>query len=165
MLKTLKNYQILDLVEGFTKIGEQKIVSNKKFSYALVLNDETIKPFVKAIQSVATPRENYMEYEQKRNDIIREHSKVDGDGNIVLNDKRGVVFKDGEFPKVTEKLESLNKEYADVLDERNADIEEYNELLMKEVEVNILDVSLDDIPDSVGEDLFLMKLLVHMICQ
>ena len=89
MLKSLKNYQVLDLVEAFTKIGEQRIKSNKKFSYALILNDEEIKPFVKAIQTVAAPGENYVEYEQKRSEIIKEYAKVDGDGNIILNHGAG----------------------------------------------------------------------------
>lgn len=163
MLKTLKNYQILDLVEAFTKIAETKIKSNKRFSYALVLNDEAIKPFVKAIQEIAAPSESYIEYEQKRNEIIAEYAKVDGDDKIITNQQGGVVFKDGMFDEAKAKLEALNEEHAEILEERTQDIKDYNELLMKDVEINIEEVSLDDVPDAVGEDVFLTKLLVTMI--
>jgi len=163
MLKTLKNYQILDLVEAFTRIGEMKFSSTKKFSYALILNDEAIKPYVKAMKEIATPGESYIEYEEKRNAIIREHAKTDVDGNIVLNDNRGVVFKDGEDTIAIDKINALGKEYSDILEERNKDIEEYNELLMNDVEVKLECISLDDVPDAIGEDILLMKLLIHMI--
>ena len=164
MLKTLKNYQILDLMDGFKKIGEQQIKSNKKFSYALILNDEAIQPYVKAMQTVATPGDSYMEYEQKRNDIIVKYAKVDGAGNIQLNEQRGVVFKDDvDIDVVGNELDELNKEYEDILEERDNDIKEYNELITKDVEVNLEVVDIDDVPEDVGEDIFLMKMLIPMI--
>ena len=164
MLKTLKNYQILDLVEGFKKIAEKQIKSNKKFSYALILNDDAVQSYVKAVTSIAKPSDNYAEYENKRNDIIIKYAKVDGAGNIQLDDNRGVIFKDDVDPNVViEELDELDKEYKDVLEERNNDIKEYNEVLTKDVEVNLEIVSLDDVPEEVGEDIFLMKMLMPMI--
>jgi len=163
MLKTLKNYQIMDLAEAFMRIGKLNIVSTKKFSYALVLNDERIQSNVKAITEIAKPSEAYAEYEKKRHEIIVKYADVDGDGNIILNDNRWVVFKDGMADTAKEEFASLNEEYKDILDQRAKDIEEYNELLDSDVELNIHMVDLDDVPDSVGEDLFLMKLLMHMI--
>ena len=147
----------------FTKIGERQITSNKRFSYALILNDDAIKPFVKAMQEVATPGESYIEYEQKRNDIIVEYAKADGDGNIVLNDQRGVVFEDGKDDIAKESITSLNDEYVDILEERTKDINEYNELIMRDVELNIQEINIDDVPDDIGEDVFLMKNLMPMI--
>jgi len=164
MLKTLKNYQILELVEGFMKIAEMKFSSTKKFSYAMVLNDEAIKPYVKAMREIASPGESYIEYEEKRNEIIKGHAKVDADGNIILNDNRGVVFKSDEEGLIAiDEINALNKEYTEVLEDRNNDIKEYNELLMNDISVNIECVSLDDIPNVIGEDIFLMKLFIHMI--
>ena len=163
MLKTLKNYQIMDLAEAFMRIGKMNIVSTKKFSYALVLNDERIQSNVKAITEIARPSESYAKYEQKRHGIISKYADVDGDGNIILNDNRWIVFKDGTKETAVDELSSLNEEYKDILDARNKDIEEYNELLDSDVELNIHMVDLDDVPEEVGKDLFLMKLLMHMI--
>ena len=163
MLKKLKNYQIVDLAEAFMRIGKLNIVSTKKFSYALVLNDERIQSNVKAIREIAKPSESYAEYEQKRHDIISKYADVDGDGNIILQDNRWVIFKEGTKDLAVSEMNALNDEYKDVLELRIKDIEEYNELLESEVELNIHMVSIDDIPDAIGEDLFLMKLLMHMI--
>jgi len=164
MLKTLKNYQILDLMDGFKKIAEDGIKSNKRFSYALIMNEENVQSNVKAIQGIAKPSDNYMEYEQKRNNILIEYGKSDASGNIILNENNGVVFKDEESEKnAIDEINKLNEEYLDILDERNEDIKQYNELLMTDVELNLIVVSLDDVPDEVGEDVFLMKALIPMI--
>ena len=164
MLKTLKNYQIMDLAEAFMRIGKiENLVSTKKFSYALVLNDERIQSNVKAITSIAKPSESYIEFEQKRQEIISKYADTDSDGNIILNDNRWVVFKPENREAAVEEIKSLTKEYSDVIELRNKDIDEYNELLDADVELNIHMVSLDDVPEEVGKDIFLMKLLVHMI--
>ncbi len=162
MLKTLKNYQIIDLMEAFTKIGEKQIKSNKKFSYAVILNDETLQPKIKALRSIAQPSDSYAEYEQKRNDLLVEYAKVDVAGNIKINDVGMVEFKDGVDGEVDTKFKALNEEYADIIEERNNDITEYNEILDKEVEVEIETLSYDDFPDEVGEDIFLTKMLMAM---
>jgi len=128
-----------------------------------VLNDERIQSNVKAIREIAKPSESYAEYEQKRHDIISKYADVDGDGNIILQDNRWVIFKEGTKDLAVSEMNALNDEYKDVLELRIKDIEEYNELLESEVELNIHMVSIDDIPDAIGEDLFLMKLLMHMI--
>ena len=163
MLKTLKNYQILDLVEGFMRIGKMVIESNKKFSYALILNDERIQSNAKAIMGIAKPSESYAEYEEKRQAIISKYADIDADGNIILNDNRWVVFKEGIKEQVLEELGTLNEEYLDIIDKRNKDIEEYNDLLDADVELNIHMVDIDDVPEEVGKDVFLMKLLMPMI--
>lgn len=163
MLKVLKNYQIMDLAEAFMRIGKMSIVSTKKFSYALVLNDDRIKSNVKAITEIAKPSESYIEFETKRHELISKYADTDADGNIILNEKRWVVFKD-EFKDVAvEEINALTVEYSDIIELRNKDIQEYNELLEADVELNIHMVDLDDVPEEVGQDLFLMKLLMTMI--
>jgi len=163
MLKTLKNYQIMDLAEAFKRIAKMNIVSTKKFSYALILNDEVIQSNVKAITTIASPSESYLEYETKRHEIISKYAEVDGDGNIILNDNRWVTFKEGTTELATDEVKLLNEEYADVIELRNADIDQYNELLDSDVQLNIQMVDIDDVPDEVGKDLFLTKLLMTMI--
>lgn len=163
MLKKLKNYQIMDLAEGFMRIAKMNIKSNKKFSYAIILNDERIQPNVKAVINIAKPSDEYKEYEDKRNEIISKYADVDGDGNIILKDNRWVIFKESEKDLAVKELSNLNDEYVDVIDKRNEDIKEYNDLIESEEEINIHMVKLDDIPSEIGEDLFLMKLLVPMI--
>jgi len=163
MLKTLKNSQILDLAEAFMRIGKMNIVSTKKFSYAVVLNDDAIRSNVKAITNIANPSESYVEYEQKRNEIIAKYADFDADGKILLVDNRWVVFKDGMKDTASNELNILNAEYSEIIEKRNADIDEYNELLDSEVQLNIQMVDIEHIPDEIGEDIFLMKMLMSMI--
>lgn len=163
MLKTLKNYEVLDLVEAFNVIGRMGIESNKKFSYAIILNDEAIKSRVKAITEIAKPSEDYIEYETKRNDIIREYGSKDANGNIILTDDRWVNFDDDVKEKAISLINDLNKEYSTVIDKRNNDIDDYNAILEEEHEYDITMVSLDDVPDDVGKDVMLLKMLMYMV--
>ena len=60
-------------------------------------------------------------------------------------------------------INSLNTEYEDILEQRDKELGDYNEILNEEKEYNISTVSIDDIPDDVGKDMFLLKLLMNMI--
>lgn len=163
MLKKLKNYQVLDLMEAFTRIGKMQVESNKKFSYALILNDDVLKSQVEAVMKIAEPSPEYAEFENERTKIIEKYAELDGDGKVVLKDNQWVVFKEESKEEAIEALNKLNDENKDILDKRNKDIEEYNEILDTEVEVNITTVSIDDVPEKIGEDMFLLKLLMPMI--
>ena len=162
-MKKLKNYQVLDLTEAFSRISQLKFESTKKFSYAVVLNDETLKPRIKALLEVSKPSEKYAEYESKRNSIIQKYAKTDSDGTIILRENKWVVFSDGMAETASTEVNTLNEEYSDVLAQRDNDIEQYNTILNEEVELSIVSVSLDDIPDIIGQDMFLMRLLIPMI--
>lgn len=163
MLKTLKNYQILDLMEAFTKIGKTKFTSNKRFSYALILNEETLLPKVKALMEISKPSDSYEEYETKRNEIVSKYAETDSDGNIILKDNRWVVFKPDVKDDALNELKELDDANSDILEERQKDINDYNDILNTDVELVIETLSLDDIPDELGEDIFLIKQLMGMI--
>ena len=163
MLKKLKNYQIMDLMEGFTRIAQIEFKSNKRFNYSVILNEEELAPKKKALMSIAQPSDGYAEYESKRNEIIIEYAQMDAEGNMVIKDNQMVVLKDDKKDVAKKEIEELMKEYEDILEDRTKDIEDYNDILKEEVEVEIHTVSIDDIPDEIGNNIFLMKLLVPMI--
>ena len=163
MLKELKNYEVLDLMEAFTKIGQIEFESNKRFSYALILNEESLMPKAKALLAISAPAESYQEYENKRNEIIKKYAETDTDGNIILRDKQFVVFsEDVKEPAVAE-IASLDAEYEEVIVKRSSDIADYNNILNETIEVEIQKVSLDDIPDELGTNIYLIKQLKGMI--
>ncbi len=159
----LKNSQILELVLAFTEIGKRNIKSNKKFSYAVVLNDEETQKHKTAIQHVSEPSDAYKKYEAQRMDIIKNYSELDGEGNIKTADGGLVVFKPDVLDDVKTDIDALNDECSDIITDRDQEIVEYNEILDTEVELDITTVSIEDIPDGVGEDISLVKALRVMI--
>ena len=163
MLIELKNRQILDLMDGFIKIGQSGIKSNKIFNYAIILTEDSISSHIKAITEIAKPSESYAEYEEKRNDLLGMYGETDKDGKLKLNSNNSVVIIEGKMDEALSALSDLEGEYTEILDERSRDIEEYNSILENDVQVNIEMVSLDNIPDDIGSDIGLLKQLQPMI--
>ena len=169
MLKKLKNSQILDLVEGISIVNrmvenpDTKFESTKKFSYAIIMNDANHRSRAEAIIKVSQPSETYIEYEKKREELVNEYSIKDSDGKPVLIDQRWVRIDKDRREELDEKIKLLDQEYSDVLDKRNKDLEDFNSILEEEHDVDIITVSLDDIPDTVANDISLMKRFIHMI--
>lgn len=165
MLKKLKNFQIMELVEGFKKVEEIKVVKpNKRFNYAVALNLANLTSNVKAIVSISSPHESYRDYEQKRQDIIAKYAELDANDKIVLIDSKWVKFKsDDDREKAKTEIKDLETLHTEVLEQRQKDLQDFDELLEVEVEVQIQTVNIDDIPDEVGGDLSLMKVFIPMI--
>ncbi len=159
----LKNSQILELVLAFTEIGKRNIKSNKKFSYAIVLNDEETQKHKTAIQHVSEPSEEFTQYETQRMDIIKKYAEIDDEGNVKTAPNGMVIFHDDVLDDVKSEISVLDDECAKIIADRDQDIADYNEILDKEVELDIETVSIDDIPDGVGEDIALVKALRVMI--
>lgn len=164
MLKKLKNYQILDLMEAFARIGKQGITSNKRFSYAVLMNDAELSKKVEVILSIATPSDNFKEYSEKRDDIVLKYAERGDDGNVIFSDDGNhVQISDDKMDTAKKELDELSTEYSDIIDERDKEIEEYNTILDLEVEVDLTMVDIDDVPDEVGQDLMFMKMLMPII--
>jgi len=161
----LKNSQILDLIEGISRINEMTIEEDisKKFNYALIMNDNNNRSTAKAIIEVSTPSDKYAEYENERESIVLEYCIKDDDGKPVLTDGRWIKVIPDKKEELDTKIEELNTQYQDVLDQRNKDLEDFNTILDTEVDVDIVTVSIDDVPDVVGRDRVLMKLIINMI--
>ena len=92
-----------------------------------------------------------------------EYGKKDDDDNLILNDNRWVIFDENIKETAMGELEALDKEYEDVLEKRNNDIQEYNEILEEEVEIDLATVSIDNIPEEIGANILLMKMLLPMV--
>jgi len=165
MLKKLKNSQILDLVEGISRINNMDLGDDvsKKFNYALILNDNNNRPIAKAVIEVSNPSETYAEYEKKREELILDYCIIDDDGNPVLTDDKWIKLNPDTRDEFNDKLEILNNEYKDVLAQREKDLQDFNSILNTEVEVDIITVPIDDVPDIVGKDMTLMRLIINMI--
>jgi hypothetical protein len=163
MLKKLKNSDILDLAEGLYRINDGSFESTKRFSYAVILNSGVLENIAKAVLEISKPSDSYAEYEHKREELVSEYAVRDENGDVLLREGRYVKIDVDRREELESKIKELDEEYFDVLDIREKDLKEFEEVLNDEVELDIKTVSIDDVPDSVGKDLKLMKMIMKMV--
>jgi hypothetical protein len=125
---------------------------DKRFDYARNRTLENITPEVSELMKArksGIPK--FDEFEVKRSALIDNYAMKDSSGKHVVND--GVYsFASEEIEKeATEKLINLGIEYKDAINEREKEIDIYNEIVKEEIEVDIVKTTFKSFPDSVSD--------------
>ena len=126
---------------------------DKRFNFAVSRNILNLQPIAAELLKAREPGiERFKDFEQKKEDIIRKYAILDERGNpIILND---VIQFSSEEEKEKGQLEvnNLIEEYRDALNERQKEIDIYNEILRQDVEVDIVQCSFNALPDNFNFD-------------
>ena len=123
---------------------------DKRFNFAVTRTLSNIQPIaadlVKARESGI---ERFKEFEEKREAILKSHTELDAQGNILKDEKGLNLFKSSEEREIgQEELNDLADEYKDALEEREKEIKIFNEILDEEVEVDIIQCKFEALPDD-----------------
>lgn len=166
MLKTLKNRQVLDLAEGLARIEKKELKNSSAiFNYAVLLNQDVVSGKGQAIIAMSNLSEDYIEFEKKKEELIKSYAEKDESGKIIYTDdeQSWAKIKEGCEEELTQKLNNFIEENKAVIEQREKDIEDFKNVLNDEVELDIYEIDLKDIPDEVGKDLQLMRFIMTMI--
>lgn len=117
-----------------------KNLPGAKFAYSIKRNIDLLLPEVEAIDKAKLSSPEYMEYEQKRVDLVKNYAEKDDKGEPIIKDNefQGVDFSNPDF---VAKYSELNKEYEKPL-------KEINDLLNEEVDVQLYKVNIKDVPNE-----------------
>lgn len=140
----MKRSELFDLYNRLQ--GLRYHSDNKKFSYALIKNIKTIESEINRLNEIIKPTEDFLQFEQERIAICRSHAIKDENGEPILN---GDEFQIEDMSKFNSDLEPMKMKYQDVLHKRQQQIEKYNSLLDEQVEVELIKIGPDDLPDSI----------------
>lgn len=135
---------IISLYNGLNSVGSLVGVI---FGYAVNKNISIIKPEIEALQKVATPAKEFLEFDQKRIDIVKKYAKKDDKGDFIVKDNQYDVGENREL--VEQEVEALKEENRVVIDARDKQINEYNTLLEEEVKVDLYKVKLESVPKDI----------------
>lgn len=135
---------------------------NVKFSYFVAKNKIAIKPEVDTLNEVQEVPEAFQLYDRKRADLAAEMAdKVPQTGEPRTENGQYVITeKKAEFD---EALAKLKETYADVIDQRKAQIEAFKELLDEEVEFKGHKIKFGDIPGSIEPSVMEVLLITGLI--
>jgi len=140
-----------ELVDMFVCLSEMdsNIKVNKWFSYVVMVNQKQLKDKAKAIIDISKPKKEYLEYNEKRTDILNTYGERDDLGKIItLNDS--IKIRKNDIDECLLKLKELDVNYKEAIDERNNNLEEYYELLETEIDVDIETVPFKYVPDNIS---------------
>lgn len=143
----LTKKEVLDLHNGLHAVGN---LSGVKFAYAVSKNIAKLKSEVVAFQEAYVPLPEFLAYEKERFALAEEYAKkIDGKAQKTIENgvERFVIENEKVFEK---KLEALKKKHKKVVDAREKQIKDFEELMKEEIEIDLYQVLVSDIPEGIS---------------
>lgn len=160
----MKNVDLFVLAESLkANLESLKKLEGAKFTYTIIKNIDLLEKEIKKISETIKPTNEYDEYEKKRTELCINFCKKDQDNNLIYkNTENGKEYDiDTLDPKWIEAIEKLKEEYQTTIDERNKQIEQYNNLLDKDADIKFDKMNFDKIPENVSlEHMLLLKYFI-----
>lgn len=123
---TMSKGKLLKLDEALDRLSRVAIT---KFAYAVAQNRRRIFDEVQAIKASNNPSKAFMEYEQKRFEIVKKYARYEGGKMVELPDKTVALV---DYESFSKEYGELSRENSEILEERNRQLEQFNELLKEE---------------------------------
>ena len=159
----MKNYDLFVLAEQLANnIDRLKALKGAKFTYGILKNIEILEKEVKMIMETSKPTDDFLAYDKTRVALCEQFCAKDEKGEMVKkeNPNNPGQFEydiDVESQEWKDAIVKMKEENKDVLEARDEQIKQYNELLQSEFEVELYKVKLDDVPNDISMDL--MKII------
>jgi len=160
---TLTNEQVFEIVYLLTNLYPEISQNNnlpgvpvqnsnldKRFRFACARNLSNLGSIAEdLITARKSENKDFLEFESKREDIIKKYAQTDENGNLITDENQNYVFdSDEQREKGQSELDVLREQYKDALKAREKEIEIYNEILTTEVEVDIIQCKFEALPDN-----------------
>jgi hypothetical protein len=133
---------------------------NKWFILLALNTEEKLKPIVNNILKISTPKYDYVEYENLREDIIKKYAEKDENNDFIFTDD--YIKIDNKYKEnVENEFKILDEQYKDVIEIRKKDLLDYKELLNSEIDINIEQIDFKYFPDNISKKQFnALKVLI-----
>jgi len=157
---TLKMFEIKSLLNILKKF---ETVKNKKIAYFALRNSHLLVDELAPLNELEKQffSDEYKEFEQKRIELVNKYQLKDEANNPLVKDDGTHDF--GENVEVLEnEWKKLRAKYKSSIDERDEINKQYEEILKEDVELKVIKISFNDLPDDIIEatEFNIMKLLI-----
>ncbi len=144
----MKKSEIVLLYNGLNSVGN---LAGVIFSYCVNKNLNIITPEIEALQRSITPSKEFLEYDNKRIEIVKKYAAKDGKGEFIMKVTNGQQSYDvGENEKVIEdEMLPIREEYKEVISNHEKQMTEYNALLDTDSNVELYKVKLENVPKDI----------------
>jgi len=139
----MKNKDLFRLYQGLNDVS---YFNGVKFAYSVVKNKKLIEAEIKTFEEVIKPTEEFQKYEQKRVETCEKYCERQEDGKPVVENNAYKIIDKISFDK---ELEQLKTDSQEMLDYREQQLKEYNELLDEDTKLELVKVSVDNLPNGI----------------
>ena len=149
--------------EIYFKLQRLNRLKSLKLQYAINKNSEKIESHLTSLEKLIKPTDKFIEYDQKRVAIVEKYAEKDEHGQPIIqkNPNEGDTYKvDPEVVKP--EVEELDKEYKEVLEERQEQMKQYLEILNDEHTIEVHMVDMSNVPEDVdGNEFKAIKFMLN----
>ncbi|MCP4650347.1 MAG: hypothetical protein GY853_09760 [PVC group bacterium] len=158
-----------NLYEFKKGLENAKKYKNKKYLKPVLKNLREVQAEIDIFEETMKQSEKYTAFENKRNDLIRKYAVKDENGNPKsktqkVNGQEMAFFDIEDTNCFNEEINILQEEYKIDIEEREIQVNNYNEELKEEVEINIIKIDDDLVPDDIDGETYEI-LLKYMIIE
>lgn len=139
----MKNRDLLRFLKGLNAVGSLQGV---KFAYAVGKNRRIVEREVETLQEADKDPEEYEPFNTARIELCQKHCKKNDDGNPFLVNENYIIQTQKPFDAAMKKLV---KKHQEVVDAREQQTKEYDELLKEDSDFKPFMLSLEHVPDDI----------------
>ncbi len=153
---TITRRELLELWHGLPALSNLK---GFKLGYAIARTKAKLRPEVEALDEALEPDAEFQVYEEKRLALCQKYVQEDGNGNPMIQTGQ-FVFGENRA-KFDAEMAPLSEEYAQAIEDRKRQLEDYTAGLKDTITVEVHQVKLEDVPAdvTVGQAEVLFKLI------
>lgn len=142
----MENRQLQVLLQGINAVNSLQGV---KFAYGINKNRKAIERELETLQEAIKASDKYTEYDKKRIELCEKHAVKDDNGKAKMENNEYVITDKDAFDK---EIDTLRAKYKDAIDEREAQLKEFSELLKKESDFVPFKIAFEDVPEDITSD-------------
>jgi hypothetical protein len=159
----MKEFNYADCLRLFEGLGEVNASNmSAKFNYAISKNRNMLEGIIKDLNKTIEETDDFKKYREAKNKILEKYARKDSEGNpIMVNQDAGGgrTIRVYDVPErfLTDpgtscgiELQSLRKKHKKVIDEREKQIDSYNELLEDISEFVPFLIDLKEVPSGLS---------------
>ena len=155
----MTNQELFMLAQGLANnLTHLKALKGAKFTYGITKNMDLIQKEMDLINDIIKPSDELKEYDDIRVKLCEKFAKKDENGEYI---KIESIPGSGQFEYDIDQeseewktaIEKIKTEHKTILDERDEQIKEYNNLLYSDINIEFHKIKLDDVPTDISLEL------------
>jgi hypothetical protein len=157
----IKKKDLLRLHNAITLLEDKQ--HSVKFSYLIAKNKVIMRDEIEALEEVSKASEEFKAYEDKRVRLAQQYADKNEDGSIKIQNNNFVLTTNAEvFQK---EFDELREDHKDLIDEREKQLKEFEELLGGTVDFEGTKINFKDIPASMDPATMECLILADLIIE
>lgn len=155
----LTRKQVLNVHVVLNKL--KGVTAAAKFHYLCILNIKELEKEVIPLREAFKLPSDYEEFESLRREILLSFASKDSNDNIIWQIENILPTYTAENKLRAEKqLAELTDKYKSAIDNFNKFNEEFEEFLNESVELNLVEINIDLVPETTGENIEILHILL-----